>query len=77
MTTMIPTLAPTTLQNFSVITKFTLNETTSTWTISGTLNSTPNQSFDVRFYPIDQVDPSNHSDGDQHGDRGHIGVLWV
>jgi parallel beta-helix repeat protein len=54
------------LQNFPVITEFTRNDLTGTWTISGTLNSTPNQSFTLRFYSIDQADPSNHGEGDRY-----------
>jgi hypothetical protein len=51
------------LQNFPVITALIFNETTSTWTIFGTLNSTPNQSFTLRLYSMDQADLSNHGEG--------------
>jgi hypothetical protein len=49
------------LQNFPVITSVVYNGTTDTTTISGTLNSIPNQSFIIRFYSIGGYDPSNHS----------------
>jgi hypothetical protein len=50
------------LQNFPVITSATRSNTTGVTTISGRINSNPNQSFTIQCF-LSDGDPSNHGEG--------------
>lgn len=53
---------PNNLQNFPVLTSVT--DTSGSTVISGTLNSTPNSSFDVDYYGNNTADPSGYGEGE-------------
>src|SRR5262249_32060856 len=54
---------PNGLQNFAVLTSVV--DGNSTFTIRGTLNSTPGTSFRVEFFSVATADPSGYGEGDQ------------
>jgi CSLREA domain-containing protein len=57
------------LQNFPIITSATRDSNAFMTTVSGTLNSTPNQTFLIEFYAVgghgeEEFESSNHGEGD-------------
>jgi hypothetical protein len=59
-----PDAGPNDLQNFPVLTSVVYDPSNGRTVYTGTLSSTPNQTFTIQFYGSDSADPSDHGEGD-------------
>jgi hypothetical protein len=58
-----PDAGPNGLQNFPVLTSVVYDPRTGRTVYTGTLNSTPNQTFTIQFWGLVNADPSDHGEG--------------